>query len=242
VAVSRVPGIMFDPIARPSSSQRLAEQMQRLNTGAAPECSIGDLSVSDVFSPEADIDMETEPSQQPPRSPIDPSGPKITGPQFAPNAALAAATPPLHEKAAHRKKKKRQQRRLADVEVGRHTPTVRGFTPMASGDEDSDFSAAGSQTMSPQLNPIPTSNNPVGISALKLQLDALSLAESQTLGGASIKGCEMSSNASVSSDSDRTEVLTSYEVPLEHDFISDERFLGVIVSASRSSSVTDKIM
>lgn len=219
---------MFNSIPRPSSAQRLANQMHHLDNGATPECTIGDLSVGDVFSPQAGLEMETEPSQQHPGSPIDPPRSNANGPQVAGKAGLAAhaaPVPPLHEKAAHRKKKKRQQRRVADVEVGHNTPalsTVRGFTPMASGDEDSDFSAAGSQTMSPQLNPIPTSNTSIGISALKLQLDALSLSETQSSRSAGQNRSTLSSNASVSSDSDRTEVMTTYEVPLEHDFISEE--------------------
>lgn len=211
---------MFDPTSRPMSAQRLVNQMHRLDNGTASDCTIGDLSVNDVFSAQSDLEMDAEPSQQPhPRTSIDPPGPQTDGPQLVGNTGLAATgalAPPLHQKATNRKKKKRQQRRLADVEVGHNTPplsTVRGFTPMASGDEDSDFSAAGSQAMSPQLNPIPTSNTSIGISALKLQLDALNLSEKQP---------SLSSNASVSSDSDRTEVLTSYEIPLEHDFISKE--------------------
>lgn len=211
---------MFDTTYRPSSAQRLANQMERLNEGPKPNCTMDDLSVGDVFSSQMDMDLENEGVKDnasnrlghaqagedpaPSRTNLHPAGPQVFQ---------------LHEKAASRRKKKKGKR--ADVEVGHGNPalsTVRGFTPMASGDEDSDMSTAGSRVMSPQLNAVPTTNMPSGISALKLQLDALSLSERIPRSGDSV----ISSNASVSSDSDRTEVMTSYEVPLEQDFISEE--------------------
>ncbi|KAH8695364.1 putative serine/threonine protein kinase [Talaromyces proteolyticus] len=218
---------MFDSISRPSSAQRLANQMRRLDTGPQPDCTMGDLSVGDVFSSQVDAEMEMEVPQngdKPLAAPHNQQNgiPTQGRPGFP---ATGAPTPLLHGKATAGKKKKKHLRRMADVEVGHSTPalsTVRGFTPMPSGDEDSDLSAAGSRTMSPQLNAVPTTNTSGGISALKLQLDALNLSESHLPRVAEPKAFILSSNASVSSDSDRTEVMTSYEVPLENDFISNE--------------------
>lgn len=211
---------MFDTTYRPSSAQRLANQMEQLNEGPTPNCIMDDLSVGDVFSPQMDIEPENEGvKNNAPRGLGHAQADETPAPSRTNLPTAGAQVLQLHEKAASRRKKKKGKR--ADVEVGQGNPalsTVRGFTPMASGDEDSDMSTAGSRVMSPQLNAVPPTNMPSGISALKLQLDALSLSERVPRSGDSI----ISSNASVSSDSDRTEVMTSYEVPLEHDFISEE--------------------
>jgi len=116
--------------------------------------------------------------------------------------------------------------------------TVRGFTPtpLASGDEDSDFSqnafrrrdlpapCGSSIASSPYLRPSSASG---GISALRQQLDALDLeptpGQPSVIRNKSKLGCETPSSTSMTSDTgsdrDPTE-MTSYEVALEHDFVS----------------------
>lgn len=122
-----------------------------------------------------------------------------------------------------RKTKKKKQTTQADPALS----TVRGFTPLASADEDSDFSTTSSRTAesrpvtskggaSPRAQP-----HSHGVSALKLQLDSLSLSGNPTAGTGGFCS-ETPSNASVYSDSDQTEILTSYEVSLEHDFVSTD--------------------
>lgn len=118
-----------------------------------------------------------------------------------------------------RRKKKKKQASQADPACS----TVRGFTPLASADEDSDFSAtssrADSRPATSTASPLVQPTNGHGVSALKLQLDSLSLSGRPTAGSSGL--CSgPPSNASVYSDSDQTEVLTSYEVPLENDFVS----------------------
>jgi serine/threonine protein kinase len=58
-----------------------------------------------------------------------------------------------------------------------------------------------------------------GVSALKLQLNTLSLSDSADV---SEIISQTPSIASVCSDSDQTEILTSYEIPLDQDFVSSE--------------------
>lgn len=136
---------------------------------------------------------------------------------------------------AARKKKRAQKKAAASPALS----TVRGFTPAASGDDDSDYSAGGSfkrrdlrasamvsVTSSPGLRP---SSSCGGISALRQQLDALDLepvtGKPSLIRNKSTLGSETPSSASVTSDilsdGDLTE-MTSYEVPLEHDFISSD--------------------
>lgn len=231
---------MYDTTGR-FSAQRLADQMEKLNEGgSAPNHAMEDLSVGDVFSPQMDVGPEKEAIQH--------RKPQVQDETAAlPNRTTFVARPhvlQLQEKAASRRKKKKGKR-VADVEVGHGNPalsTVRGFTPMASGDEDSDMSTAGSRAMSPQLNAIPASNAHNGISALKLQLDALSLSsESQPLRTNHIDGSVTSSNASIASDSDRTEVMTSYEVALEHDFVSEEAVAEENLSTSFGYNVQNDL-
>lgn len=173
-----------------------------------------ELSVGDVFTPqgiEADLDPQTD------------AGNVETGfdmrtyspaPRRVQNRAVAN-TP---------RKKKKNQCGVQGSQAAPALSVVRGFTPAPSGDEDSDISNAPSRAISPRLHPL-NGDSPMtrpasacgGISALKLQLDALSLSGSRA---SSKLGSQTPSNASVSSDSDRTEVMTSYEVPLDHDFVS----------------------
>lgn len=129
------------------------------------------------------------------------------------------------------RKKKRAQKRNAMEPL----TTVRGFTPATSGDEGSDFSTAsllkrrnlsmhrsGSVTSSPGLR----SSSP---SALTRQIEAMSL---EALSGRqpltknkSKLDSETPSSESVTSEAtsdNEGASLISYEVPLEHDFISPD--------------------
>ncbi|KAB8272070.1 kinase-like domain-containing protein [Aspergillus minisclerotigenes] len=187
-----------------------------------------DLSVGDVFSPQADMSRprnevslnsnQTVSFRMSDASPDRKQGLSEKGARGGnPFPAPKLNANPLPGKADRRKKKKQQ--------AAPAISTVRGFTPMGSGDEDSDFSTSSSRAPRSSARP---GNSPMsqpasghGVSALKLQLDSLNLSGDRSLQGApSDLGSEAPSNASVCSDSDQTEVLTSYEVPLEHDYVS----------------------
>lgn len=171
-----------------------------------------DLSVGDVFTPQADIPQRLEEKKSrmessPARNPIANDG----GP---------LVVPAIKNQVESRKKKKKQHR--GTPKVAPALSTVRGFTP---GDESSDVSTTSSRAPSFVRNgasPVIKPTSGCGVSALKSQLDSLHLSDN----GGSLKApsvcSETPSNASVCSDSDQTEVLTSYEVPLEHDFVSPD--------------------
>ncbi|PTU21645.1 hypothetical protein P175DRAFT_0500525 [Aspergillus ochraceoroseus IBT 24754] len=198
-----------------------------------------DLSVGDVFTPQADmshlkLEVDLSVSQETgfrmsARSPQRKSGPAIADPsERSPFPTLEAN--PLTAKANRRNKKKKKP------QVYEATPalsTVRGFTPRGSGDEDSDISAASSRA--PSTRPrAPTASNGTspmlqpasggGISALRLQLDSMNLSGTNSPRRRAVATeslCSATpSNASIYSDSDETEILTCYEVPLEHDYVS----------------------
>jgi len=129
-----------------------------------------DLSVGDVFSPQieepqcwADIDMAVENKElgfvMKSDRPWTPTlGTHFSAARDGSLGAFPTRAPngqAINEKSSRRKKKKKKHK-APQVEVGQAAPalsTVRGFTPMASGDEDSDISAAGSRTISPRLVP-----------------------------------------------------------------------------------------
>lgn len=187
-----------------------------------------DLSVGDVFTPQADSvqlaavdipldhraagDDELSPRKQ--MANHRPHGDNMMHPP--------ALSPNLLSGKRRRKAKKKKQAVQADPALA----TVRGFTPLASADEDSDFSTTSSRatesrpaTSKGGTSPRAQPHTGHGVSVLKLQLDSLSLSEKPTAGRRGF--CSGTpSNASVYSDSDQTEILTSYEVPLEHDFVS----------------------
>ncbi|GCB25147.1 serine/threonine-protein kinase psk1 [Aspergillus awamori] len=210
-----------------------------------------DISVGDVFSPQADmshshkdINMSDAPEtgfRMSARSPQRKQGPMIKGPGVHggnPFPAPELNAHPLAAKADRRKKKKKQ----VVHEVAPALSTVRGFTPRGSADEDSDRSAASSRAPSshPRTRAGTNGGSPLvqpaagcGVSALKLQLDSMSLSGNGTRAGPA----ETPSNASVCSDSDQTEVLTSYEVPLEHDYVSADA--AAEEDSQNTSSVRD---
>ncbi|OJJ51474.1 hypothetical protein ASPZODRAFT_391598 [Penicilliopsis zonata CBS 506.65] len=180
-----------------------------------------DLSVGDVFSPQADqthFRSEFGLVNKNNSHTLNEDVHAVPRDDFRENGFRQVEPTPvshLAEKAQRRRKKKKQQQQ-GFGQIAPALSTVRGFTPMASGDEDSDLSATNSRALnSPVVQPSSTS----GVSALKLQIEALSLSGERPT---SSQHSETHSNASVCSDSDQTEVLTCYEVPLDHDFVSTE--------------------
>lgn len=184
-----------------------------------------DLSVGDVFSPQAD---SAQPSDIPTNHHVPDvhMGQRLSPRKQIPNAANeenAMQPPAFHPNllTGKQRRKKKKKAHQADPALS----TVRGFTPLASADEDSDFSTTSSRA--PDSRPttslggspraLPATGH--GVSALKLQLDSLSLAGKPSAGSSGLCS-ETPSNASVQSDSDQTEVLTSYEVALDQDFVS----------------------
>lgn len=187
-----------------------------------------DLSVGDVFTLQADS------AQASVDIPTNQRGPDVhMGERLSPRKQMAnyghneenAMQPPAFHPdlltSKQRRRKKKKQVHQADPALS----TVRGFTPLASADEDSDFSISSSRapdsrpTTSLGGSPLALPVTGHGVSALKLQLDSLSLAGRPSAGSSGLYS-ETPSNASVQSDSDQTEVLTSYEVALDQDFVS----------------------
>lgn len=181
-----------------------------------------DLSVGDVFTPQVD----NQPAVNETGSQSKPTNNKETNGCPFPIPAINAN--PLAGNGGGRKKKKKK---VPCDAVPAALSTVRGFTPLGSGDETSDISATSSRA--PSLRSPSVARNgasPVlkpttgcgGVSALKSQLDSLHISDNRSCLSAPSVCSETPSNASVCSDSDQTEVLTSYEVPLEHDFVSPD--------------------
>lgn len=164
--------------------------------------------------------------------------------------ALAEATPRPLPKPVRKKKRGPKKGAVAALS------TVRGFTPVTSGDDDSDFDfssegfrrrrdlsvqrsssivrkdlsfdRSGRSSIGSALE-VRSSSPSSGVSALTKQLDALdgdgSPGKISLLRTKSKLGSETASSTSVTSatsgDEDTPET-TSYEVPLEHDFISPD--------------------
>ncbi len=150
---------------------------------------------------------------------------------------MGEATPraaPIGSRSA--RKKRRGMKKAAPAMT-----TIRGFTPVASGDEDSDYSTAStpnklhlklnkiaSNASSPGLRPS-SSCSQGGISALKLQLDTMNLdsdSEKPTLSRLrSTLESRTPSNTSTTSatlSDDEPAEMTSYEVALDEDFVSPD--------------------
>lgn len=145
---------------------------------------------------------------------------------------MADPTPrPDHPGRRNGRKKKRVQKKDAFVALN----TVRGFTPATSGDEGSEFSTShmlmqrdlsmhGKRSLT--YNPGVRSASP---SALTQQIEAMNLENrsrsSSMLRSKSKLGSGTTSSASTNSDTcSDIEIpeMISYEVPLEHDFISPD--------------------
>lgn len=167
--------------------------------------------------------------------------------------ALAEATPKHLPKPARKKKRGPKKGAVAALS------TVRGFTPVTSGDDDSDFDfsevfrrrrdlsvqrstsivrkelsldRSGRSSIGSALE-VRSASPSNGISALTRQLDALDSdappCKTSLLKRKSKLGSETTSSASVTSGAsgdeetpETTSFETSYEVPLEHDFISPD--------------------
>lgn len=179
-----------------------------------PSSTTDDLSVGDVFAPQADSEQSV----------ID-----IPANHRRPNAHMGTMSPPEQTKgfngfANQALNENKQRRKKKNNQFGPACATVRGFT-LASGDEESDFSAASSRTPSRPptaldgASPLAQASTCHGVSALKLQLSTLNLSENAAGSGLV---SQTPSVASVYSDSDQTEILTSYEVPLDQDFVSSD--------------------
>ncbi|CAG7947800.1 unnamed protein product [Penicillium nalgiovense] len=179
-----------------------------------PSSTTDDLSVGDVFAPQADSEQSV----------ID-----IPANHRRPNAHMGTMSPPEQTKgfngfANQALNENKQRRKKKSNQFGPSCATVRGFT-LTSGDEESDFSAASSRTPSRPptaldgASPLTQASTGHGVSALKLQLSTLDLSENAAGSGLV---SQTPSVASVYSDSDQTEILTSYEVPLDQDFVSSD--------------------
>jgi serine/threonine-protein kinase Psk1 len=158
----------------------------------------------------------------------------------------------LSANAAKRKKKKANKKKSAPLQT---MNTVRGFTQMDSGAEDSDASTARSPRM---LSPIPrlpalAGASPhlrpasPGISSLKAQLDALNLRSGQTSRSTSrVRTFDSEGNssaASASSDTPAEEVtedLISYHINIDQDFISQSMADEEARSASTMTQTPDQ--
>ncbi|KAJ5584542.1 Serine/threonine-protein kinase psk1 [Penicillium hispanicum] len=188
-----------------------------------------DLSVGDVFTPQAD-------SAQPSEIPTNHHDADIhMGERLSPRKQMAnykadggntMQPPPFNPNLLTGKQRRKNKKKKQAAQADPARSIVRGFTPLASADEDSDYSATSSRAADSRpatavggASPLAQPAAGHGVSALKLQLDSLSLSGQPTAGTSGLCS-ETPSNASVYSDSDQTEVLTSYEVPLEHDFVS----------------------
>ena len=163
---------------------------------------------------------------------------------------LAEATPRPLPKPVRKKKRGPKKGAVAALS------TVRGFTPVTSGDDDSDFDfssegfrrrrdlsvqrstsivrkdlsldRSGRSSIGSALE-VRSASPSSGISALTRQLDALerdrSPSKTSLLRSKSKLGSETASSASVTSGTsgdEYTPETTSYEVPLEHDFVSSD--------------------
>jgi serine/threonine protein kinase len=186
-----------------------------------PSSYADDLSVGDVFAPQADSEQSVidvpanhrlHNTHMGNRSP-----PNVKGFSGLANPAL---NQDLLPKSQRRKNKKKKQAPASSC------ATVHGFTPLPSGDEESDFSAASSRAPSRPptaiggASPLAQPSAGHGVSALKLQLNTLNLSDPTAGTGGLVS--QTPSVASVYSDSDQTEILTSYEIPLDQDFVSSD--------------------
>lgn len=158
----------------------------------------------------------------------------------------------IKAKAARRKKKKHHH--LTNTSAASPAlATIRGFTPAASGDEDSDYSNSRSNIGSPRI-PLLAGASPglrcsspsPAVSNLKLQLDALNLSrpESRSMSRTQSKlGSQSPSSTSevasdIMSETELTETI-SYEVPLDQDFITSgvkqDSLVGLGLDARQTS-------
>lgn len=152
------------------------------------------------------------------------------------------------------KSAKRRRRKQQSKNVPTAMSTVAGFTASESGAEDSDYSRRSSKVMSPRPHlPVLAGASPYlrpgspGVSNLKAQLDAFNLnsaagSRSVSRSRAAFDSDVPSSGASAASDhntEDSTEDLVIYDIPIEHDFVS-ESLAETHISASVSTVCADQ--
>src|ERR1700761_7819375 len=153
-------------------------------------------------------------------------------------------------KIAARKKKNRRKAGPAAQAVN----VIKGFQTPSTCGEDSDMSGASTPAFGPisrNLNNVSVTSSPAlrpstpqgGISALRLQLDALGLGSrspiSRTISLQHLNTGSATSEAA--SDSDRTE-MDSYEVPLEGDFVNpDVSGRGLLISGACTPRYRDQM-
>ncbi|KAI7278634.1 serine/threonine protein kinase-like protein [Hortaea werneckii] len=135
----------------------------------------------------------------------------------------------LKEKARKRKKNKNNKKGMPPGAPA--TNVIHGFQtpPVTSGGEESDVSNMGTPVLGGSGSPAMRAAQPTGVSALKSQLDALSLDNEDPKPGNLSRMLSSSSNAnggagnasSAGSESDKTEMET-YDVPLDQDFVSPD--------------------
>ncbi|OJD18096.1 AGC/RSK protein kinase [Emergomyces pasteurianus Ep9510] len=216
---------------------------------AKPWLAHEEFTVSDVFAPQTEEDFGYVAEEAHPRGRVGEAeavprklstGFRLCPPEVSPIRIAPSALPSRKDVAGDtghlvvdnsgsRGKNRRKKKLRRPAEVQATATTVYGFNANASTEDESDYSNPASKTISPWLPPRvscadspslrPSSSNG-GISTLKLQLDTLSLSNSRPASrNTSHFGSQTPSCASVTSDSDQT---TSYEVPLEHDFVSPD--------------------
>ena len=153
------------------------------------------------------------------------------------------------------KSAKRRRRKQQSKNVPTAMSTVTGFTASESGGEDSDYVKRSPKVMSPKPRlPVLAGASPhlrpgsPGISNLKVQLDAFNLnsaagSRSASRSRVTFDSDVPSSGASAASDhntEDSTEDLVSYDIPIEHDFVS-ESLADTHLSTSASTVCADQL-
>jgi serine/threonine-protein kinase Psk1 len=146
----------------------------------------------------------------------------------------------VRERAARKKKNRRKAGPAAPA-----VNIIKGFQTPSSCGEDSDMSGASTPAFGPMtrnLSNVSVTSSPAlrpstpqgGISALRLQLDALGLGSRSPIPrniSMQFVGTD-SATSEAASDSDRTE-MDSYEVPLEGDFVNlDVSSKGLLISGA----------
>ncbi|KAH8585751.1 serine/threonine protein kinase-like protein [Bisporella sp. PMI_857] len=136
--------------------------------------------------------------------------------------------------------------------------TVRGFhTPMPSGDEDSDYGGTMTPSRRHKIQDVVSANSsPMlrgtsspglgGISRLKLQLDTLNLkdesrASSMVRSRSQLMSQPQSSTGTSEFSDDEGSDVTSYDIPLIHDFVSESMREKPIYGALEGGLVQDTI-
>ncbi|EEH19916.2 AGC/RSK/RSKP70 protein kinase [Paracoccidioides brasiliensis Pb03] len=205
-----------------------------------------EFTVSDVFAPQTGEDPDREHHPDDNQAEAETVVRKVSaGFRLGPPEVSPARNPPASQsgrnnvpgdvrylevdKLGSRGKSRKKKKLRRPAEVRSDVTTVRGFNAKTLAEDESDYSNYGSKPFplwqpplvscanSPGLRP---SSSNGGISSLKLQLDALSLSNSRPESrDTSQFGSQTPSCSSINSDSDQT---TSYEVPLEHDFVSPD--------------------